>query len=352
MAYETMTAELIRGSILEATGANVNTDEGTFTSDMAAAVAYEMFKLYQQLEAVLQAAFINTTDTDYLEARAAEYGLTRKAGTKATGEITVTGTVGATLPAGAIVMTAGGLKYVTDSAVTLTGTTATVDITAESVGVAYNADIGDVNTLGISYAGITSITNAAGITGGVDAETDEALRARLFVRLSAPATSGNANHYKQWALEVDGIGGAKVTPLASGAGTVGVLVVDADKAPPTSEAVAACAAYIETVRPIGATVTVTGASATTINVTASIEMEESATLAGIETALSAALTAYFKEIAFETYTVSVNKIGYYLLGIPGVKDYSGLLLNGGSSSITIPDANVPVLGEVTLSEIV
>lgn len=351
MAYEHMTPEAIRRQIIENTGANVNTEEGTFTSDMAAAVALEMSKLYGQLDAALQIMFANTSDSDYLEARAAEVGIYRKTGVKATGEITVTGTIGATLPAGAVVMTESGLRYTTDEDLTLTDVTGTVAITAEEVGDIYNVDVGEINTLGISYAGITGIANDAPTTGGVDAETDDALRERLFVRLRMAATSGNAHHYRQWALEVDGVGDAKVTPLADGPGTVGILIVGADKGPLDPEVVSACAAHIEEVRPIGATVTVAGASATTINVTASVQLDGTVALADVEDAFEAALDKYLKDISFKVYSVTPSRVGYVLLSVNGVADYSNLKINGGSSAVTIPANNVPVLGGVTLAAV-
>jgi uncharacterized phage protein gp47/JayE len=351
LAYENMTPEAIRAQIIENTGANVNTDEGTFVSDMAAAIALEMSKAYGQLDAALQIMFANTSDSDYLEARAAEVGIYRKQGVKATGEITVSGTVDAVLPAGAVVMTETGLKYTTDEELTLTDETGTVAITAESVGDAYNVAATEVNTLGISYAGIIGVTNESPITGGVDAETDDALRERFFVRLRMASTSGNAHHYRQWALEVDGVGDAKVTPLADGPGTVGILIVGADKGPLDPEVVSACAAHIEEVRPIGATVTVTGASATTINVTASVQLDGTVALADVEDAFEAALDKYLKDISFKVYSVTPSRVGYVLLSVNGVADYSNLEINGGSSAVTIPANNVPVLGGVTLAAV-
>ena len=67
------------------------------------------------------------------------------------------------------------------------------------------------------------------ITPGTDTESDEALRQRFDVKAQLPVTSGNANHYIQWALEVPGTGAAKAIPLDTGPGTVTVLVVDDKK---------------------------------------------------------------------------------------------------------------------------
>ena len=112
---------------------------------------------------------------------------------------------------------------------------------------------------GLSGAAIGSLNVTAEltdiITDGADEETDEALRERFYEKVRNPATSGNKHHYRQWALEVPGVGDAKVFPLDSGDGTLTVMIVDVDKARnPSLEP--AVRDYIETVRPIGATVTV------------------------------------------------------------------------------------------------
>ena len=63
----------------------------------------------------------------------------------------------------------------------------------------------------------------------------------------------------------------------------------------------------------------------------------------------AAVTAYFRRIAFTDSALSLSKIGYLLLDIAGVSDYTELKLNGSTQSITIEDGSVPVLTEVTIT---
>ena len=69
----------------------------------------------------------------------------------------------------------------------------------------------------------------------------------------------------------------KVFPLADGPGTVTVLVVDSDKKI-SSSLPKTVAEYIETMRPIGATVTVKSPDSVTINIKASVMRNESKTL--------------------------------------------------------------------------
>ena len=113
------------------------------------------------------------------------------------------------------------------------------------------------------------------MTGGYDAETDDSLRARYYVAVLTPATSANKNQYVAWAESVPGVGGAKCYPLANGANTVGICIIDSNHQPASAELVAAVQVYIdpgsagigEGAAPIGAYCTVTSATGLAINMT-------------------------------------------------------------------------------------
>lgn len=217
---------------------------------------------------------------------------------------------------------------------------------AGDIGNLYSGTLENIDNVSGVTATLTDI-----ITSGDDEETDDNLRARFFVKVRAPSTSGNADNYKEWALEVANVGDAKVFPLWNGAGTVKVLVVDSNMAIDTTLP-AAVAAYIETVRPIGATVTVESPTSKTIDVAANVILDGSQTLAEIQTAFTAALVAYLKDTIFDTYSVSYAKIGSLLLATAGVQDYNTLLINSGTANIVIADIEMPIAGTVTLTEVV
>jgi len=152
-----------------------------------------------------------------------------------------------------------------------------------------------------------------------------------------------------WALESPGVGAAKVYPLWNGNGTVKVMVVGDDMQPVDDTIVTACAEYIESVRPIGATVTVISATAKEIAVAAKVVTDTSTTAFEVQEAFRNVLEEYIREIAFDAYVFSYNKVGYLLMSIPGVVDFSSLKINGDTSNVTINTDEVPVLGEVTVS---
>lgn len=345
--YENLTVEQIKNDILNRISSDLDKSEGSFINDMVSGVAYEIWKVYQSMDALIPIAFVDETSGQYIDKRCAEYGITRKPGTKAKVTLKFTGTDGTVIEKGKVFLTSDGLQFETDEEATITDGTATVTATAVEIGEAYNVEAGTITKQLVSISGLTSVANEEPATGGTDPETDEALVKRLYDFLQNPATSGNAAHYRQWALEVNGVGAAKVFPLWNGPGTVKVLIVGNNKEPVDATIVANCAAHIEENRPIGATVTVESAEGLEINVSATVVIDSSTTIEKVQEEFRAALDTYLKSIAFEKYTLVYNRIAYMLLGIDGVTDFTSLTVNG-VTDIIIADNQVPVLGTVIL----
>ncbi len=349
--YENLTVEEVKTEILEKLTSDIDIREGSFFNDMISAVAYVIWKNYQSLDAIIPIAYVDETSGEYIDKRCSEYGITpRKSGKQAKAVLTIAGTNGTIIPKGKVFITndENELEFTSDEMVTITGGSATVSITAIEVGELYNVGAGVITRQFVNLSGITNITNAAA-TGGSDAETNASLVDRLYTYLKNPSTSGNANHYEQWALEVDGVGSAKVKPLWNGPGTVKVMIIGSNKEPVDTAIVTNCTEHIETYRPIGASVTVESAAGFNINVTAVITIKSSTTLEAVQASFETALGSYLKSIAFITYTVVYNRIAYILLDIDGVIDYTSLKINGSTVNITMEDNEVPVIGSVVIS---
>lgn len=348
--YESMTVESVKSDIISRLSvSDLDTREGSFTNDMVSTVAYKIWQAYQSLDAIVPIAYVDKTSGEYIDKRCSEYGITRKAGKKATATMTISGTDGTVIPAGKVFLTNDGYQFETDSAVTIVSGEVSVTATAIKIGEDYNVAAGTITMQFKNLSGVISVTNAAAATGGTDAETDTALVTRLYDFLQNTATSGNVAHYKQWALTVDGVGAAKVIPTWNGAGTVKVLVVGDDNDPVDSSIVDKCATHIEANRPIGATVTVVSARGLSINVAATVTIDTFTTKAAVQKAFAETLDEYLKSIAFAKYTLVYNRIAYMLLDIPGVMDYSMLTVNGGTANVTIAADEVPVIGTVVIS---
>ena len=172
---------------------------------------------------------------------------------------------------------------------------------------------------------------------------------RLRDGVRKPASSGSAGHFKQWALEVAGVGDAKVYPVWNGGGTVKVVLLDTEKTSPAPSVVTAAATYIESQRPIGVTVTVVGATELAINVTATLTLDAGANATDVQTQFTASLADYLKSIAFTGEQIRYTRIANLLIDIAGVIDYANLTVNGGTANIQPTDEQVGVVGTVTLS---
>ena len=97
------------------------------------------------------------------------------------------------------------------------------------------------------------------------------------------------------------------------------------------------------VAPIGSVVTVTTATETTINVSATVVGNYS------NDDLTKALKDYFGSIAFTRTSVPYMNVGAVLLEVPGVESISNLKLNNGTSDISLSNEAIPVLGTTTWS---
>lgn len=343
--FEDKTVESIKSEILE-NMEDFETRDGSFANDMASPCAYAIWNLYKQLEALLPIVFIDETSGEYIDKTAAEYGITRKPGTKATGTVSVFSTPYTEIPKGTMFLTESGMEFISTVEVPPDGLSEnSVEVEAVEPGTEYNLPENSISRM-LYETPTFYVLSSTATTGGADAESDSALVERINQFRRRPATSGNKNHYEQWALEVDGVGAAKVTPLASGAGTVGILIVDENKSPVDAEVVTACAEHIEEVRPIGADVTVTSATELTVNVSVTITATETT---GIQDNFETALTQYLYDIAFEKDTVVLNEIGALLMDIENVTDYSLLKINGSASNLSINSSEVPKLGTVTIT---
>ena len=350
--FESITPETIKQNIfdaLEASGVEVETREGSYADALIGPAALEIWKVYAGLDAMLPIVYPTEASGEYLDIRCAYYGITRKAGTAAKVTLTVSGRDGVQVPKGSAFLTVAGVRFLTDAAAVLSDGSAQIAATAAEAGITGNVAAGEITRQLTSISGVTAVTNEAEASGGTDPETDAALLGRLLTRLREAATSGNASHYRQWTLETDGVGAAKVVPLWNGAGTVKVLIASAGIGPVGSAVTAACAAHIESVRPIGAAVTVQSVSATAINVSAAVSVSASTTVGAVQAAFESALAEYLQSISFEQYTVPYTRIGYLLAGIDGVLDYSGLTANGGTANITIAADCVPQVGTVSIN---
>ncbi len=164
-----------------------------------------------------------TATGEYLEGWAALKGVTRKAAAPATGSVTLTGTNGATVPAGAALSRSDGAAYLTLASATIAAGTAVAQVRAVTPGAAGNSPAGSIFNLAVGIAGVAVNAISGALTAGADVETDDDLRTRMLIAFASPAHGGNADDYVNWALEVPGVTRCWPQRNAMGSGTVVLL---------------------------------------------------------------------------------------------------------------------------------
>jgi uncharacterized phage protein gp47/JayE len=347
--FENKTEYVILNNMLDKVTAPVSKEEGSLIYDALSPVANELAKHYMELDAFIRRAFIQTSNSGFLDLRAAEYGLKRKEATKATAALTFTGTNGTVIPQGFLVQTVDGKQFRTVDPVTIASGTATVSAQAVDVDTPYNVAANTIVQIPIGLAGLSSVTNPSAASGGTSKETDEDFKTRILNTVRNPGSSGNVNHYVQWAMEIDGVGAVKVLPLWNGNGTVKVAVLDSNRLPASSEIVDAVRTHIEANRPIGAAVTVQAGTLYDIDVSCDITLDGTKTMAEVTAAIRTTIEDYFKDIAYQQTVVSYPKVSALILAVDGVADHTGLTLNNTSDNIILPSISVARLDVLTIT---
>lgn len=347
--YENNTYETIRKRMLEYMFETIDKREGSFTSNMVSPIAAEFAKVYIEFDNILNMAFLETGYDNFLDMKVSEFGIDRKMGDKASGIVTFYGTKGTIVNEGTIVTSTQGLNFKTTvTAIVASNGSIEIPVEAEEIGVEYNVESGSITTLKTAIYGITHINNTDEISGGLDIELDEDLKRRFKETIRKPATSGNVYDYEQWATSVDGVGFAKVEPLWDGPGTVRIIITDIKNKPVTEEVKTQCKAYIDSVRPIGATVTVDTPIAFNITLNAKVELEDNYDIEYVKDIFSDSLLQYLSNNSFTE--VTYTKIASILSNTTGVKDFTNLTLNSKSSNIKLPLGTVPEISTITLTE--
>lgn len=349
--YLDETKDVILQRMLNNSPKDIDKRQGTVTWDTLSPASIELERLYIELDNVLQFGFVNENQPrEYLELRCKEIGITLKPALKAKGTVTFYGDDGTVVPQGTRVYTdeETPVYFVTTEQGTVTNGQVTVSAEALEGGTKGNVPAGAITLHVGNIVGVASVGNSEPFEGGTDVETDESLLKRFFEKTQRPAISGNVWHYRQWALEVPGVSDCKVIPLWNGNGTVKVILLSDEKRSPSQTVIDNVITHIEQNRPIGADVTVEGATEVPINISATLILTEGKTLVDAQTEIEAGVTEYLKTLAYVDPIVRYTRIANVILGAPSVLDYSDLLINGSNGNIEIQDGDVAVLGAVNL----
>lgn len=353
--YTDKTFDNILTSMLSKVPNSLDKREGSIIYDALAPAAIELEQAYIELDNTLERGFVDTATGEYLDLRVKEQAVERKPALKTIRFLQCEGSGGRIFAGDRFLV--GDMYFAAVEDLTVPGI---VKIESESTG---SQTVPDYNDEVLSVEGIPGLERAYLVENqedfnGVDAESDEELRARYYITVRRNAGSGNISDYVFWCSEVPGAGRVIVEPLWDGPGTVRIILLDSDGNPASSGLITDVKEYIDPVdgegmgkAPIGAKVTVESAEALAINVFATLELDGSRSITDIQTDFETALESYCQKLTLALATEVVHKkVGAMLIGISGVSDYDNLALNGMGTNIAIATNQIPVVGTVNLIE--
>lgn len=319
---------------------------------------------------VLAATRASTSSATDLDTWMADFGLTRTSAVATLGQVTFsrfTAGYPALIPLGTQVKTSDGVwTYVVTTSPTappfdsvLLGypvapgvASITLPVAALTPGVGGNAGPNTVTLLSTAVPGIDTVTNLAALTGGSEAETDDALRTRFRayiaslskgVRAAIDFAVSQVQAGLTWSVL------EQQRPDGSVAPSFFTLVVDDGTGLPNTDLIARVAASVEQVRALGVQYAVVGPVRLLANVTMAITTASQADHSVAVGLVADALEAYINSIPLGqglSYT-RLSQVAYS--ASPLVQNVTSVALNGAFSDIPAAPRQAVRSGAVAVS---
>ena len=330
----------------------IDVDDGSLAFNNLSAAAYELEKLYREIDFHVDEMDPEKTDYDGMVLLAKMRYLSPRPATYAIGKMTCK-------PSASIGnrFSIGDYTY----AVTAVYDDGTYAVTCEQAGSGPNGTLGAMDPIdyidGFESAELTEIT-----TKGQDTETKDELKTRFYANLHADTFAGNVAAYEAYCLNHGGVGGVRVQRTPKGGSTVLVVLLDSDYKPVTEtfcknllKEICPEAGEGKGMAPIGADVTIEPAKTVTCMISASFAFEDGYTFDACKATLTAAAETYLSGIrrgwnegdSDTKTTVYASRLISALLDVTGVVDVGSMTINGTSGNLVLDWNQVPMLGDIT-----
>jgi uncharacterized phage protein gp47/JayE len=332
-------------------------------------VALWLQGLILQVAALTRAATSNGAD---LDSWFAQFGFSRLPAVAATTQETFgrfTPTNAALIPVGANVTSPDGSVIFTTIADTtnaaysasqggyvLPAGQASVNATVQCTvaGAIGNVSAGALNTLGTAIPGVDYVSNSATVQNGVAAETDPAARARfvLFIAsLEAATLLAVMNAITSVQLDMTGI--IAENQQYNGHAQNGYFTVIANDGSGnlSSNEKTAVENAVEAVRPLCSTYSVHAPAPVTVTVSLTITTASGYTHSAVAALVQSAINAYITGIETTSSGALLpwSNIATQAYGVAGVTNVSAVLVNGGTSDLSITYQQAFTPGAITVT---
>jgi len=305
-----------------------------------------------------------------LDSWMADYSFYRLSATQSVGIVTFsrfTATNQAFIPIGTIVTTTDGTQQYTVVADTtnpaysasLAGYTVAANVVSINVGVqantagsAGNALAGTVTVIsgGIQY--IDTVTNNANFTGGLDAELDDAFRARFVLWVSSLSKATKAAIGYAISSMATGVS-YTLTENQDYSGNVKngyfYAVVDDGTGAPTSTFLSSAYNAIDAVRPFTVTFGVFAPVVVTANVVMTLTVDASAVRSSVVTLVKTAVQSYINSLSLGQLLPYTQLAAVAYAASPYVLNVSAITLNGATADLSATNKQVIKSGTITVN---
>lgn len=228
----------------------------------------------------------------------------------------------------------------------------TVQIAANVAGSAGNVQPGAITVISSALAGIDSVTNAAVLTGGIDAESDAAFKLRF------------GNYLASLSKATDLAIGAAITGVQQGLSYVisenidqtgaiqmghFVVTVDDGSGSPPATLLSTVQQAVDAVRPVGSSFAVQAPLVTPADVSLNLTLVAGASQQTAVAAVATAIEAYIASLGVGA-SLNFTRLAQLAYSASGsVINVSAVLLNGGTADLMPPLFGVVRTGTVTVS---
>ena len=289
------------------------------------AVAAQIYALYVQADWVERQCFPQSAHGAYLDKHAQLRGLERREAVRAQGV----------------------LRFETLEDVVLQAGETAAQVRAQAVepGSAGNAAAGTIRAMAVAPVGVSRCTNPAAFAGGLEEETDEALRVRVLETFQRMPNGANAAFYQQGAMSFPEVAAAAVLSRPRGVGTVDV-VVSTPAGVPDSALLAQLSSYFTQRREIAVDVRVRAPEVKSIDVSVAVAAADGADGEAVRSRVEAALRAQFDGRLLGRDVLRAA-LGAVIYGVDGVANYN---IAVPAADVTAAADELPVLGTLTVTE--
>lgn len=353
--YENKTYANLLQAAMDHIGTGVQKNEGSLVYNALSALAFELNKIYIQMDYIITQSHADTADIDNLTQIAADRAIYRKQASPATVAIQTNIAV----PIGTRFSLKGFIYTVTEETDDENHIYAAV---CDEFGSGANNLTGPVTAIDyvadLETAEITEV-----LIDGEDAESRDSLYQRYLQSFEQESFDGNITAYKEKVNATEGVGGCKVSPVWNGPGTVKVVIISAEHGAVTEyllDKIREAAVPTEGGTgygwaPIDHKVTFESVEEVEVDVTTTVTFSNGYSWATSREAIEEAIGGYLKTLAKtwangtdqDSIRLYISRMESAILDVPGVIDVQGTTLNGEGSNLDLTASQIPVLGEVT-----